>query len=64
MHKLVAFLLALTLVAAACGDSGSSGAFSDCDDLAQGGLDMLQDILNEVSNMSMGEFIEESGRSA
>ena len=59
MNKLVALLLALTVVAAACGDSGgSSSGFSDCDDLAQGGLDLLQDILDEVSDMSMSEFIE------
>jgi len=58
VSKLVALLLALSIIAAGCGDSGSSSSYSDCDDLAQGGLDLIQDILDEVSGMSMEDFID------
>ncbi|MDH3731662.1 MAG: hypothetical protein OES13_11165, partial [Acidimicrobiia bacterium] len=33
-------------------------SFGDCNDLAQGGVDLLQDILDEVSALSMDEFLE------
>lgn len=57
MRKLLSIALALSVLAGACGDSGSS-EFSSCDDLAQAGLDMLQDILDEVSTLSEEEFLE------
>lgn len=58
MRRFAAFVAAMALISAACGDSGggSSGGFADCDDLAQAGIDLLQDVLDEVSDMSLEEF--------
>lgn len=57
MRKLAVSIAAISMIIAACGDSGgSSGGFSDCDELAQGGIELLQDVLDEVSDMSLEEF--------
>ncbi len=55
MRRLAAVLVSLSVVAAGC---SSDTSYSDCDDLAQGGLDLLQDILDEVSDLSMEQFFD------
>lgn len=57
MRRLAAVLVSLSVVAAGC-SSDTGASYSDCDDLAQGGLDLLQDILDEVSDLSMEQFLD------
>jgi hypothetical protein len=60
MPKMLSVFVALAIVVAACGDGGGDG-YSSCDDVAQGGIDLLQGVLDEVSAMSMEEFLDEAG---
>ncbi len=55
MYRLAAALCAAVMVFAACGDSGSggdAGSLDNCDDLVDAGIDMLQDVLDELGNLS------------
>ena len=75
MKKVFALLAALMLVFAACGDSDDSGSnggdggggdvasVGDCDDLVDEAMDMLQDVLDELSALSLEDItaLGESG---
>ncbi len=56
MKRLLAVLFAAMMVLAACGDSsggaGDPGSIDDCDDLVGAGLEMLQDVLDELGELS------------
>lgn len=54
MKKLVALLLGLTLVAAACGDDDASdpASIGTCDGLADATIDLVQDVIDELEAMS------------
>ena len=60
MKKVLALLAALMLVFAACGDSGGGGdigSIGDCDDLVDEALVMLQDVLDELSDLSLEDAV-------
>ena len=59
MKRLIAVLLASLMVFAACGDD-DSGAASDCDDLVDQGLQLFQDALDAMGDMSL-EDLADSG---
>ncbi|MDH3470780.1 MAG: hypothetical protein OEM94_05640 [Acidimicrobiia bacterium] len=52
MKKLFVFVAVMGLLAAACSSSSSADS---CDDVAQAGLDLLQDALDELGGMSIEE---------
>lgn len=58
MRKMLVVAAALSLLVAGCGDSdaGGGGSIDDCDDLVAAGLDLIQDVLDEVGDMSMEEL--------
>ena len=60
MKKMIAFLAALMLAFAACGDSGGGGdigSIDSCDGLVDEALDMLQTVLDELSDLNLEDAI-------
>jgi hypothetical protein len=50
-------LVVLGLVAGACGDSaGGGGEITSCDDIVSEGLDMLQDTLDALGDLSLADI--------
>lgn len=59
MRRAAAIIILVgTFIAAACGGGDDAGSAETCDDLAQAGLDLIQDVLNELDDMSLEELIE------
>ena len=66
MKKLLGLLLALTLVTAACGDDDGGGvgnstdpaSANTCDELADVTINLLQDAIDSVSDLSVADFLE------
>lgn len=56
MKKLLAIIAVFGLVATACSSSDDGGGAQTCDDIAQAGLDLLQDALDELGGMSIDEL--------
>lgn len=54
MKRLIVLITAAGLLAAACGDSG--GAASSCDALVDDGLELVQEMLDELSGMTFEDI--------
>jgi hypothetical protein len=55
MKRLTAIVLALALAAAACGDSGSA---SSCDELVDEAVDLFQDALDSLADLTLEDAAE------
>ncbi len=60
MYRLVAAICAALMVFAACGDSsgggGDPGSAESCDDLVDAGIDLIQDVLDELSDLDLSDI--------
>lgn len=60
MNRLVAAICAAFMVFAACGDSsgggGDPGSAESCDDLVDAGIDLIQDVLDELSDLDLADI--------
>ena len=46
----------LVLVVSACGDSGGGGSANTCAGLADDGIDLIQDVLDELRDLSLEDI--------
>lgn len=62
MRKVLQLLLVVTLAAAACGDDDGSAsdpaAADSCEELADIGIDLMQEAVDEIDKMDLAEFME------
>jgi hypothetical protein len=62
MRRALWLLLAVALVAAACGDDDGAGtdpaAAGSCEELADVGINLVQDAITELDSMELSEFME------
>ena len=63
MRRMLWLLLAVALVAAACGDDDGGGgtdpaAAGSCEELADVGINLVQDAITELDSMELSEFME------
>lgn len=57
MNKTIAIAAILGLLTVACSsDSGSEGEAGDCDDVGQAGIELLQDALDALGELSLEEL--------
>jgi hypothetical protein len=58
MRRAAVIILAGSLVVAACSSSDDAESAETCDDLAEAGLTLIQDVLNELDDMSIEDLVE------
>ncbi len=63
MKKIIGLLLVLALVAVACGDDddAGAGALDTCEGIADAGIAMIQDVIDEIDDMTLEEQIALGG---
>ena len=55
MKKIIGLLVVLALVAAACGDDAPA-ALDSCDAVADGTIDLVQNVIDELEKLTPAEF--------
>ncbi len=60
MYRLLAALFAALMVFTACGDSGGAagdpGSADNCDDLVDAGIDLIQEVLDEIGQLDLSDL--------
>jgi hypothetical protein len=59
MKRLLGLLVVLALVVAACGDddAADAGSLDSCESIADAGIAMIQDVIDEIDDMTLEEQI-------